>query len=391
MFVYWAMILGMTGMYTMYLAQLGFSKKEVSICVTLYTLVGIIGQSFIGYLVDKYKSIRKIMFLVISMGLVVAVGLAFAKEKWQVYLLISIWSFFISGSIPLSDTWCIDTLKFYGEQRNFGKIRGFGSVGYGLAGSFFGLLLLRFGWKIYNWYLIIGVLLTLLVIYMMNDSHRTNSNEKHEGSSKVQENISITEAFAEMVRIRPLLVTVGIIFMYNFVVKGIYSYLGVLIGDYGGGPASLGFTYFFDATPEVVTFFLASRLIKKFKSKGVIFAAFLLQIVRLSVIIIFNNAVAVILMGVFSGFAYGLIASSYKTYIYELAPAKYRVSCISLSESIIGISGIISAPIFGFIFTQFGTNAAIAFGLFIYSILALLIGRSLLTEKRAESRKNISY
>jgi MFS transporter, PPP family, 3-phenylpropionic acid transporter len=390
MFIFWAMILGMAGMYTMYLAQLGFSKKEVSICVTLYTVSGIIGQSFVGYLVDKYKSIRKIMFLVISTGLLVATGLVFAKVNWQIYLLISMWAFFISGSIPLSDTWCIDTLKFYGEQRNFGKIRGFGSIGYGLAGSFFGLLLQRFGWKIYNWYLIIGVLSTLLVIYMMKDSHRIDFNEKHEANNR-QENISIGEALWEIFKIRPLILTIGIIFIYTFVVRGIYSYLGVLIGDYGGGAASLGFTYFFDATPEVVTFFLASKLIKKFKSKGVIFAAFLLQIVRLSVILIFNNAMAVILMGVLSGFAYGLIASSYKTYIYELSPAKYRVTCISLSESIIGISGIISAPVFGFIFTKFGTNAAIAFGLIIYVLLAIIMGGNLFSEKKTLNKKVFNF
>lgn len=35
---------------------------------------------------------------------------------------------------------------------------------------------------------------------------------------------------------------ITIIFMYNFVLKGIYNYLGVLVSDYGGGAASLGFT-----------------------------------------------------------------------------------------------------------------------------------------------------
>jgi MFS transporter, PPP family, 3-phenylpropionic acid transporter len=390
MAVYWAMILGMAGMYTMYIAQLGFSKKEVSIAVTLYTLSGIIGQSFIGYLVDKYKCIKKIMFLVISMGLLVAAGLIFASLNWQIYLLISIWAFFISGSIPLSEAWCIDTLKAYGEQRNFGKVRGFGSIGYGLAGPLFGILLQQFGWKIYQWYLIIGILLTLIVIFSMSDKHGIGVERKSEASFEVKEDISIKEALREMFKIRPLIATIVTIFMYTFVVRGIYSYLGVLIADYGGGTASLGFTYFFDATPEVVTFFLASRLLKRFKSKSLIFAAFLLQIIRLTVILIFNNAIAVMLMGVLSGFAFGLLASSYKTYIYELAPAKYRVSCISLSESIIGISGILSAPIFGFIFTQFGTNAAIAFGLIIYVILALVIGKNLLSEKSTKCKRRFN-
>jgi predicted MFS family arabinose efflux permease len=171
-----------------------------------------------------------------------------------------------------------------------------------------------------------------------------------------------------------------IMFTYNFAMKGIYSYLGILVGDFGGGALSLGLTYFFDASPEIITFFLADRLLKKFHSKNLILVAFVLQIIRLTVILIFNNAIAVISMGVLSGFAFGLVAASYKTYIYNLAPAMYKASCLSLAESIIGLSAIISAPIFGFVFVRFGTNSAILFGLIINIIAALVMVKDVLSK-----------
>lgn len=107
------------------------------------------------------------------------------------------------------------------------------------------------------------------------------------------------------------------------------------------------------------------RLIKKNNSKRLIFAAFILQIMRLSLILIFNSSVAIILAGILSGLAYGLIVTAYKTYIYEMAPDKCKISCLGLSESIFSLSGIISVPVFGFILMRFGASASILLGLFV--------------------------
>ncbi|MFA6939644.1 MAG: MFS transporter [Clostridiaceae bacterium] len=379
LFLYWAMILSVTGMYTMYISDMGFSKKEISIAVTIYTLSGLIGQIIIGYIVDKLRQIKNVMAISLVIGLISAAGLLFIKENWQIYLMLTLWGFFISATYTLTDTWCINTLKATNEQRNFGKIRGFGSIGYGFSGVLLGLLLQSFGWKIYYWYIVLGIILTLIIMYFIND----NSNLDYENSGS---SISIKEGLEEIFKIKPLIVMIVIIFMYNFVVKGIYCYLAILVSDYGGGVASLGLTYCFDASPEIVTFFLTARLLKKHKSKSIILIAFLLQIIRLSVILVFGNSLAVILMGILSGFAYGLVAASYKTYIYELAPEKYKTSCMSISETIIGLSGIASAPIFGFMFTKFGSNSTILFGLIIDIILTfVMLTNNILSRKRKTS------
>jgi MFS transporter, PPP family, 3-phenylpropionic acid transporter len=377
MFFYWAMILSVTGMYTMYISHLGFSKKEISIAVTIYTIAGLVGQSYIGYLVDKFRCIKKIIFVSVSMGLAVGIGIIFAKLNWQIYMLLFIWGFFVAGTNSLTDAWCINTLKSYNEQRNFGRVRGFGSIGYGISGAFLGLLLQQFGWRIYQWYIIASIFIILLIIYKMTEKTIVESKKLDE---EERSKISLREALREIIKIRPLMGMIAIMFVYSFVMRGIYSYLGVLVGDYGGGALSLGLTYFLDASPEIVTFFLATKLLKRFHSKSLILAAFVLQIIRLSVILIFSNALAVMSMGVLSGFAFGLVAASYKTYIYELAPAKYKASTLSLAESIIGLSAIISAPIFGFVFAQFGTSSAILFGLIINVAAALVMLKSVLSE-----------
>lgn len=365
MFVFWAMILTVTGMYTMYFINIGFSDAEISLAVTLSTLFSILGQYFTGYLADRFKCLKKTLLFSISVGLIVPVILMAAKHNWHVFAAIALWAFFVYGSIPLTDAWCIGYLKGCDMLNVYGRIRGQGSVGYGLAGVLFGVLLEKLGWDIYYWVVIASVIFTMISVLMLSDIK--DPSLYRSGMEKTRD-FSFVEIYKETMRIKPLRFIIIVVFMYSFVIKGVYSYLGVLVSDFGGGPLSLGLTYFFDATPEVVTFFLTVRLIRKYNSKRLIFVAFILQIMRLSLILIFNTSMAVILAGILAGFAYGLIASAYKTYIYELAPDKYKISCLSLSESIIGFSGVIGVPVFGFVLMRFGGSASILLGLFIILI-----------------------
>ena len=370
MFAYWAMMLSVTGMYTMYIINIGFSKTEIGIAVTISAFSGLLGQNFIGFLADRFKCVRKILLFSISTGIIVAAGLMFAKHNWHVFIALALWAFFVYGTVPLSEAWCIGLLKAGNEQNNFGKIRGVGSVGYGLSGVLMGLILQNIGWSIYYWCILVSVIFAMISVLMLTE---IKGVAFYKGSGKgagENGNISFKEAFKETIKIKPLRSIIIIVFMYSFVMKGIYSYLGILVSDFGGGPLSLGFTYFFDATPEVVTFFLTARLMSKYHNKWLILAAFILQIIRLSFILVFNNSLSIILLGILSGFAYGLIATAYKTYIYELAPEKYKISCLSLSESIIGLSGVISVPVFGFVLIKFGGFAAISAGLAI-DVIAL--------------------
>lgn len=379
-FSYWAMMLSMSGMYTMYIIQAGFSKTEISITVSIFTFSMLIGQNIIGYVADRFKCVKKILFISIFISLIGTTSLSFLKESWTINVLIFFWGFFVYGTVPISEAWYIEVLKSNGDQKIFGKIRGLGSVGYAVSGVLLGFLLQSFGWSIYKWYIITGTCFVLLLILTMEDKKELKLY-KSIGEGKGNGNISFKEVFRETIKNKPLISIIIVLFTYNFVIKGIYSYLGVLVSDSGGGPLSYGLTLFFDASPELITFFLASKLLTRYSNKGLIFSAFLLQIIRLSLVLVFNSALAIMLSGVLSGFSYGLLASSYKTYIYDLAPEKYKISCLCLSESIIGFSAIISVPIFGFIVIKFGGYASIAVGLAIYIIAVFILAVSLHREK----------
>lgn len=373
MFAYWAMMLGVLGMYTMYIVEEGFSKMEISITVSVMTFSALTGQNFIGFLADRFGHVKRILLSTVSVGIVISLALIFVSRHWHVYILICLWGFFVAGTVPLCEAWCIGILKAGGEQSNFGKVRGFGSIGYAITGVILGFLLQNIGWHIYHWYVLLSVCMTLACICLISENGGAGLPKRTGVRNGAAGTVSFGEALAQIIRIKPLKSTIIIVFVYTFVVRGIYSYLGVLVSDFGGGPLSLGLTYFFDAGPEIVTFFLTAWLLRRFHSKWLIFASFVLQIIRLSLILVFNSSLAIILLGVLSGFAYGLLASSYKTYIYELAPEKYKISCLSLSESIIGLSGVISAPVFGFALMKFGGYATIAAGLVIDITAALYI------------------
>ena len=380
------MMLSMSGMYTMYIIQAGFSKAEISITVSIFTFSSLIGQYIIGYITDRFKCVKKILFISIFISLIGTTALIFLKEGWTINILVLLWGFFAYGTVPISEAWYIDVLKANGDQKIFGRIRGFGSIGFGISGMLLGFLLQSFGWSIYKWYIITSVFLVLLLILTMEDNKELKLYKGIGGGKGDEANISLKEAFREIIKNKPLKSIIIVLFTFTFVVKGIYSYLGVIVSDSGGGSLSYGLTLFFDASPEIITFFLASKLLARYRNKGLIFAAFILQIIRLSLILVFNSPTAIMLLGILSGFSFGLLASSYKTYIYDLAPEKYKISCLGLSESIIGFSAVLSVPIFGFIVMKFGGYASIAVGLAINIIAAFILARSLRTKEHFTCR-----
>ncbi|MDD5603719.1 MAG: MFS transporter, partial [Eubacteriales bacterium] len=175
--------------------------------------------------------------------------------------------------------------------------------------------------------------------------------------------------------------TILIMFMYMFFVRGIYSYLAVMISELGGGPLSLGYTYFLDAGPEIVTFFLASRLLARFEGRWLVLSALLLQVARLSLIFVFDNTISIMLLGILGGFSYGLIAAAYKTQIYELAPDRIKISCVSLSESIIGFAGLCSVPVFGFVTAEYGGRVSVAAALVLSLLTAAFVIKTQILKK----------
>ncbi|NMB96614.1 MAG: MFS transporter [Clostridiaceae bacterium] len=390
MFVYWAMMLSISGMYTMYIAQAGFSKEEISFTVTVFISSSIIGQNLFGYFADSLKCVKKILIFAFSIGIIGVVLLMFTSQRWFIISLLSLLGIFVYGTVPLSEAWYIEVLRDNGDQNEFGRIRGVGSIGYGVSGILLGILLQYLGWNIYKWYILISICTLLIVVLLIPESKKVSLYGDKGGADKYQAgNLrnSFKEALKLTFKVKPLRSIVVIVFIYSFVVKGIYSYLGVLVSDFGGGPLSLGFAYFFDASPEIITFILTSRLLRRYRSKDLVFAAFILQIVRLSLILFFNSPLSIIILGTISGFAYGLLATAYKTYIYEVAPDKYKISCLSLCESMIGLSGVISAPIFGLLIIKLSGYATIVIGLGIYVIMTLILAISRHKEKNRQKKE----
>jgi len=372
-FTYWAFMLSASGMYSMYLVDLGLPKGNISIAVSIFTISTLFGQNFIGYLADRYKCTRKILLISIFIGVMAMAAMSLTSQVWLIYCLIFVWGFCLYGTIPMSEAWYIHYLKEMGRENEFGRIRGLGSTGYALSGVLLGLLLQKLGWSVYIFYILSSASILFLSIFLIKYRESFILPEPADSLDNA-EKISFRKAISQLAGIKPLRSMIVVLFLYYFVVKGIYSYLGILLSDKGGGPLSLGTAYFFDAMPEVVTFFLAARILTRFKSESMIFASFIIQIIRLSLILVFNSQLAIILLGMLSGFAYGLQASAYKTYIYNMAPEKYKISCLSISESIISFSGVVCAPVFGFVIMKFGTYSSIVMGLLINITAALFIG-----------------
>lgn len=361
MVMYWAMMLCFSGMYSMYIIEIGFTKAQVGLAVTIFVVSAFFGQNVMSHLADRYRNIKAILLIALFIGMAISLLLMLSQEVWFVCMLIALWGFSIRGSITLSELWFMRVLKSGNNLSAFGRIRGFGSIGYGMWGLITGMIIGKLGWGIYPYWTFMTVCMAIASVLLVRNISSNITMENLHGRDKrsFREMLKLISGIKELKRI------LVVMFLYSFAVSGIYSYLAVLISDFGGGALALGATYLFDASPEIVTFFLTQKLMARYGSKKLIATAIILQIIRLIMISFFNTPTSVMMLGILSGFAFGLVATSYKTYIYELIPEKYKAGGMGFCESMIGTAWIISGPVFGFVIMRFGVVAAVVSALFI--------------------------
>lgn len=127
--------------FQLYFSHLGFSAAEIGYLYGIGPLISVFSNMFWSMASDKYKTVRKVMIILLGGQFITGVLLANASSFGEVFVLVTLFYFFYYPVYPLSDTMAITTANKYG--RNFTSIRVFGSIGYAFSHSALVMFLAR--------------------------------------------------------------------------------------------------------------------------------------------------------------------------------------------------------------------------------------------------------
>lgn len=114
--------------FPLYYKEIGFSSAQIGYLYAVGPLISMFSNMIWSYTSDKYRTIKRIMNILIIGQLVTMLVLWQVSSFGVVLITISLFYFFYYPVYPLADTMAIQTAQRYG--RSFTVIRVFGSLGY---------------------------------------------------------------------------------------------------------------------------------------------------------------------------------------------------------------------------------------------------------------------
>ena len=149
----------------LYLHYRGLNGTEIGWVLAVESCASLLAQPIWGYLSDKFKTVRKILFICV-IGLLIGSSIFFQMDTLSTILITGAAFYFFATPIgALSDSLAqrrADELNI-----SFGSIRMWGSVGFAISALIVGRILDQFGVQYMIWpYLFFGLVILFVLIPM---------------------------------------------------------------------------------------------------------------------------------------------------------------------------------------------------------------------------------
>lgn len=323
-----------------YLNGLGFSNTQVGFMMALLYFSGIIGQTITGYICDLKRTIKKVFFLwMILLSALVFFLFKISNPIWISIFLIMI-GFFQSSVFALIDSWILESDATV--NRNFGPIRAFGSIGWGISTLIFGKLIDNLGWGIVGFSYLFFTSIFFLISFNTKDAKHV-VHDKHENSITINSLIALIKN-----KYYVFLIIIFFLLYSSFHVIGMFSV--ILIEEFGGTKAHIGLFLLIAAFSEVPMLLNAKKIMEKFDCTVLLIISSAFFFIRTFLTAFTSSVFLLISLSVLQMISFSILIFISKYLIDEVSPKHLKTSsqtiAIAFSSS---LSGIISLNLSGYL------------------------------------------
>jgi PPP family 3-phenylpropionic acid transporter len=284
-----------------------------------------------------------------------------ASNFTLVFLLIIIFNSFLSPVGALGDS---ATMTMLGEQRAmYGRIRLGGTIGWGVFAPIAGFLAQNYGLKAAFWAFSILMMVNLLVSQKFSFGKSDVSDSNHGGIKTLLTN-------------RRWIYFLLTAFLGGLGIFSATTYLYPYMKELGANEIQMGAASTIATLTEIVIFFFADRLVKRFNSQRLFAIALLLIGIRSLLYAAVNTTYMVWIVQAFGGMIFPAMWSAGVAYADENAPAGLKSTAMGLLGAMAfgfssAIGGFISGPLLE---SLGGRGMFLVFGIIILVGLVLIEG-----------------
>ncbi|MEM6430995.1 MAG: MFS transporter [Deinococcota bacterium] len=355
-FFYFAAFAALLPFLVLYYEQLEFTGQQIGVLSAIFPLMMLAGAPIWGAIADASQRHKTVLLSLMGASLAMAFIVSRVTTFTALTLLVALFAFFIAPVIPLGDT---AVLNILGEQRrNYGRIRVWGAVGWGLSAPLVGILTERFDliWAFYAYML-------LMAACMFNSLRlQVEASEKHKRDTNLRAFLTptwrycLTAAFCTGIGL-----TVSGNFVYLYLTE--LSATGLIVG--------LALTM--ATLSELPLTFYGRQLLARFQSQHLMLFALACVVLRLVLYSLFESPLLVLLVQLLHGFSFSIMWIAGVAYADEYAPAGKQATAQGLfSATMMGLGGAAGGLIAGYLYDLIGTQRmfqSIALGLLLCTLL----------------------
>lgn len=324
----------------LYFLDKGFSEQQIGIIYSTGPFVSIFANIILGIASDKYRTIKKLLMLLLF-GQLVMISLLFPIENFALVCLVMMGFYFFQTPVnPLSDSLLLLSSPYTGTP--YALIRIFGSLGFAVTAYTFGLILKEIGSQ-WTLPLTLFTILTTLVL--------TTRLRDYQGITRKID----FSGFFKLLRQRDVLLFFLIILTISIPHRMYEGFLAVSMRQMGASDSLVGLAWLVSAMSEIPILFLLGKYGHKFKELPLLMIASVMYAVRLWLLSDIQDPRWVIATQAMHSISFGIYFSTALRYLSQLIPDEFRASGQAVYAVIwTGLAGVISGLFGGYIYEHFG-------------------------------------
>lgn len=336
--------------------QQGLSGTQIGLLSTFAGLAALIAAPIWGRLSDAAIRPRRLLQFELIASACLMLLLSQQISFGAIILIVVLDAGLNAGSSPNSDALALVVLSKV--RSGFGSVRLFASLGWAVTAFVSGWLSERFGLIVAFIGYAAGYITGSGSVGLIRLPPKTISSAiGHLPKRSLRRSFQLVLGDA---RLRKLAVALGI---FLFMMYGLRAFEGLYLKQLGAGEAVVGLMSTIGATVELPGMLWADRLVRRYGAVRLLRYSFLLEVVRLTCVLLVPSVPTLIVARVAGGFSFSWYVVGVLTFIHETAPQNQVTTMLALfNVTLASFIRMLAAPISGYIFDQVGGYYLYALG-----------------------------
>jgi MFS family permease len=375
MFVFWASMLTIEAFLVPYLTEIGFSEAQVGLVMAAVFGFSIIAQPFWGFLADRTGAHRLMVAIAEAIAAGVMLLIPAGGRVFALAIAVAIAYSLTASSMPgLIDGWLMKANRS-GYPVNYGLARGFGSLGFAIAGAVLGGILERHGLVLM--FPIYAVLCGVLIAVVLS------TRPVPAASRAERKGISLPDAIRAVATNGRFLALLGANFFIFLGTRAAITFMPLRFYELGGNTTHVGWAQSVNAAAEIPFMFLTAFVLRRVRPRVLLIFAMTFFVVRLVLMKVAATPAALVWAQAVQGISFGFVLPASVHYIDRIAPAEFRSFFQALAPSVyFGLASVVGSSTGGVFVERFGLDALYTVAPFVAGVGVLLFAVSLLAGRR---------